>query len=206
MMYIALENYPGQELRELIGDEKKNAKKSFSKKTTRYYATEIAMGLCYLHHNGIAHLDMKTENIVLDVYRHARIIDYGIAKRFDWNHRGKAQEFSTSIVSGTHRWMSPEMIKDMLNPEGMIDLKYPTYKGDWWALGLIIYAMRTGGESPFCQYDPDNSKMSKIFVDQIRGEKFKERYLEKHLFRDLTFRVYPELCSNPFNTRSSSLF
>ena len=55
-------------------------------------ALEVALGLEYLHANGVVHRDIKTTNVLLDSSEHAKISDFGIATRLgmeftaDGNH------------------------------------------------------------------------------------------------------------------------
>ncbi len=49
----------------------------------KFYAAQITIALGYLHMKGIAHRDLKLENILLDTDGFIKIIDYGLAKMLD---------------------------------------------------------------------------------------------------------------------------
>ena len=45
-----------------------------------FYAAQIALAVGYLHEAGIAHRDLKLENILVGEDGFLKIIDYGLAK------------------------------------------------------------------------------------------------------------------------------
>jgi len=86
----------------------------------------------YCHQKGLCHRDLKLENILLhdSDYRHLKIIDFGLAKKFDDKTR-----FSDLV--GTAYYMAPEVL----------DQDYGS-KVDLWSLGIIAF-MVLGGYAPF---------------------------------------------------------
>ena len=84
---------------------------------------EVLKGLEYLHHFGIAHRDIKCDNILISFRTNlpvVKLIDFGFA--------------TTSTVSnihcGTPNFMAPELFK-----------KPPYYpiQADIWAFGVMLY-------------------------------------------------------------------
>jgi len=71
----------------------------------------LACGLAYLHSNGILHLDIKPDNILLDENLRARIADCGLAKL---NFSGKT--LLTKNVSGTPNYIANEAFNGQLSP------------------------------------------------------------------------------------------
>lgn len=50
--------------------------------TVQTYFSQIILGLEYLHSIGIAHRDMKPENILIDEYGKIKIADFGLGNFF----------------------------------------------------------------------------------------------------------------------------
>jgi serine/threonine protein kinase len=70
-----------------------------------YFMAQICQGLAYLHAAGLAHLDIKSENILLNLTGQVRIADFGLVREAD-----PAQPNLVGMV-GTSYWMAPEIIR-----------------------------------------------------------------------------------------------
>ena len=69
---------PNGELFQYIVD-----KKYLSEKEAKTYLFQIVDALNYLHSQGIAHRDMKPENILLDQNGNVKLSDFGFARYID---------------------------------------------------------------------------------------------------------------------------
>jgi [calcium/calmodulin-dependent protein kinase] kinase len=97
------------------------------------YTRDIIQGLDYLHHVvGIAHMDMKPENLLKSADGTVKIADFGVSfvgRRSD----PRAPNASKRIV-GTPAFIAPEMLGDG---------GYDPYSADIWSLGICIFHMST---------------------------------------------------------------
>ncbi|EAY04711.1 CAMK family protein kinase [Trichomonas vaginalis G3] len=82
----------------------------------------------YIHSQGIAHRDLKLENIMLDEFGHIKIIDFGFSRFVE-----KGEMFMTPC--GSPAYAPPEVIDGE---------KYDGKLADLWSLGVILFALVTG--------------------------------------------------------------
>ena len=62
----------------------------------RFYFVEILLGLESIHNNNILYRDFKPENIILDIYGHIRIADFGLSKPMGGEIKEKTFSFCGS--------------------------------------------------------------------------------------------------------------
>ena len=79
--------------------------KCFSEKKTRFYASEIILGLECLHSHGVVYRDLKPENVILDQCGHIKLTDFGLSK-LDITGDEMAYSFC-----GTPEYLAPEIIQ-----------------------------------------------------------------------------------------------
>jgi serine/threonine protein kinase len=134
--YIVMEWVPGRLLRSLLNEEKR---------LPVARAVHLTIGICealqYIHNNGVAHRDMKPENVMVDEHDNIRIIDFGIAANAG-SHRLTFASFSQGM--GTPDYISPEQVKG----------KRGDARSDVYSVGIMLYEMLTGrvpftGPNPF---------------------------------------------------------
>ncbi|XP_063050307.1 cGMP-dependent protein kinase 1 [Engraulis encrasicolus] len=130
-LYMLLEACLGGELWTLLRE-----RGTFDEASTRFYGTCVVEALSYLHSRGIAHRDIRPENIHLDQHGYAKLVGFGCAKRI--GSRGKSWTFCGSVG-----YVAPEVIL----------CKGHTTAVDYWALGILIYELLSG-RLPFPALDP----------------------------------------------------
>ena len=120
-LYLVMDYLKGGDLRYHIS---KND--IFTEKQTKFFISNIILGLEYIHKNNIIHRDIKPENLVLDNKGYVHITDFGVAKI---NEKDNSNE-----TSGTPGYMAPEVLF----------MQNHTFTCDFFALGVIGYEFCIG--------------------------------------------------------------
>ena len=122
-MLIIMEYISGGNLQNFVKKRRK-----LCEKTAKILFRQIIQGIKYIHSRGIAHRDIKLENILLDLNNIIKICDFGVGKLIKPNTILKDQ-------CGTPVYMAPEIIKG----EG-----YHGFPVDIWSAGVALYIMLSG--------------------------------------------------------------
>jgi hypothetical protein len=135
--YMVIEFVDGKTLLELI------PKEGLPVARVLQYATQISEALCAAHAAGIIHRDLKPANIMVTGSGLVKLLDFGLAKRFDWTPSDNSGNTATAIhtpltvqgaIMGTVNYMSPEQA------EG----KSLDARSDIFSFGAVLYEMLTG--------------------------------------------------------------
>src|SRR4051812_22396335 len=79
-------------------------KRPFTEDMTRFYASELLLGLQHLHELNILYVDMKPENALLDEAGHVRLSDFGLSKQLT-----EKEQWKTVGRAGTFGYLAPEV-------------------------------------------------------------------------------------------------
>lgn len=96
-------------------------------------AYDIAHAMNYLHGRGILHRDLKPANIGFDVRGDIKIFDLGLAKELKPSQQVGPDQFHTSGIAGTRRYMAPEVAQVI--PYGLA--------ADVYSYGIVVWEMMT---------------------------------------------------------------
>jgi len=117
---------------------------------------QIAHGVKYLHELGIAHKDLKPENVLIDGRGIAKLCDFGVSG-YGNEIQGDTSspiKLSTAYV-GSPPYSPPEVMK--LKEVTGSDAKkwaYDPYKMDCWGLGMLLFCIVYRGV-PFSSASPN---------------------------------------------------
>lgn len=131
---------------------------AMSEKVMRNYMRQLLLGLRSLHAAGIAHRDIKCQNLLLSSDYTLKVADFGSAKKVADRTMGP-----TSSIQGSIPWMSPEVIRQEVGKLAEDEAaKLAGWKlADVWSVGCTMIEMITG-KAPWNNYSNPAAMMFAI--------------------------------------------
>jgi len=129
------------------------AKKVFTEQETAQAIWQMLLAIKYLHHEGVAHRDLKLENFVLERKgsNFLKLIDFGCSKFVD-------ESTTMGESCGTICYIAPEVLEK----------RYLGSSCDMWSLGVIAFRLLTG-------YMPFGGRTDSEIIRAIRRGSFTMR-------------------------------
>ena len=91
----------------------------------KHIFSQVVSAVSYVHSKGLAHQDIKLENILFDEHMNVKLADFGYATR----------QISTFIKLGSQGHMAPELYTNE---------EHDAQKADVFALGVVLFTLKTG--------------------------------------------------------------
>ncbi|MGK7921596.1 MAG: serine/threonine protein kinase, partial [Trichodesmium sp.] len=127
--YLVMELVTGKSLRTELNSQ---AEKKFSSEKVTEIISPLVSALSAVHEQGIFHLDIKPENILLTPEGRLVLIDFGSAK----------QAFGTSTTRSTRTFTEAYAAPEVIGG-GEVGVE-----SDIFEVGMMVYEMLTGGLAP----------------------------------------------------------
>ncbi|KAG5490419.1 hypothetical protein JKF63_00539 [Porcisia hertigi] len=160
----------------------------FSEKQASRYIRHVAKALVHLHGLGVAHRDLKLENVLVDADDIAKLADFGWSRPVvqslsttrpvaaaqipgdgnDVRVDGELTEEETEgrrTVCGTLDYLSPEMVSGQAHSS----------KTDVWSLGVMLAEMLTGTPPFYCDSVQQTLHAIQQLPPNLTGSKFVHR-------------------------------
>ena len=155
---------------------------------------EICAGVGAIHSCGLAHRDLKPDNIFIaessDGSKQVKIIDFGIARDVDTEVQG-TRLTQTGLVMGTPGYLAPEQIGDASEADARSDI---------YALGAVLYWMLTGlrpysGNTPNAILTKQLQEPPPLDIGPLKHQPSLARVVEKAMHRapDLRYQQPADL-------------
>lgn len=129
--YIVMEACTGGELFQQV-----EAVGQMSEERAQRLGWNVVSGMTYMHSLGVAHRDLKLENLLLDAPNgNVKICDFGLAHVFERRPDGSFATTKLTRCCGTKSYTPPEVLAGM---------PYDGFLVDVWSLGVCLFAMCAG--------------------------------------------------------------
>lgn len=129
--FMVMEYFEGLDLLEFMRARKfnplpeKNAKKLFM---------QLVSALWYCHQQGVAHRDVKLQNILVNRKGEIKLLDFGLC-HFSAQQPGIFREKDCSVILGSLGYLAPEIASGK---------PYSGFAADVWSAGVVLYALLFG--------------------------------------------------------------
>lgn len=118
---------------------------AFSENAALHFFNQLLNAMEYLNANGLAHRDLRPENLLLDKDLNLKLIDFGFATRI--------VNSKSMTTLGSEGYMAPEILSEE---------PYDAQKSDIFSAGLILFLFVTG--QPMFQKADKNDVFYKMFL------------------------------------------
>jgi len=155
--YIFMEAASGGELFDQVIDRGANA---MPEATAKGFMVQLLAGVQCCHLAGVAHRDLKLENVLLTKDGVVKVIDFGLSHVYQ---KGADGSFDRSMpltdTCGSKSYAAPEVLRGK---------GYDGFAADVWSLGVCLFAMLSGF-FPLDEASPHDWRFGKLFEAQARG-------------------------------------
>ena len=123
-LYLAMEYVPGRTLRDLLHERTR-----LRPREALDIIEGVLSGLAAAHSAGIAHRDVKPENVLLGAASSVKVADFGLARLLS-----DATHTKSGLLIGTAAYLAPEQVAG-----GRAD-----FRTDVYAAGIMLFELLTG--------------------------------------------------------------
>jgi len=133
LYFIFMEVASGGELFDQVIDRGANA---MNEATARKFMSQLLAGVQHCHSCGVAHRDLKLENVLLTKEGVVKVIDFGLSHIYQ---KGANGDYDRSVplreMCGSKSYAAPEVLSGA---------GYDGFLADVWSLGVCLFAMLSG--------------------------------------------------------------
>lgn len=129
--------------------------------TARGFMVQLCDGVAHCHACGVAHRDLKLENVLLNDAGVVKIIDFGLSHQYDRDKAGNVDR-STPIQGfcGSKSYAAPEVL---------VGRGYDGFQADMWSLGVCLFGL-LNGFFPVDEAKPTDWRYQKLVKTQELGK------------------------------------
>lgn len=157
LYFIFMELAGGGELFDQVIDRGSNA---MPESAARTFFCQMLDGVAYCHLAGVAHRDLKLENVLLNSEGTVKLIDFGLSHVYPRTPDG--------IIDRTKHLRDVCGSKSYAAPEVLAAKGYDGFAADMWSLGVCLFAMLSGF-FPLDEASQNDWRYAKLVEGQQKG-------------------------------------
>jgi serine/threonine-protein kinase len=173
--FLVMDMVDGRSLRAVLGEGSGPSVVMVTERLS--WMDQIAQALMALHGSGLAHRDVKPENVIVRGDRTACLVDLGVSKWTKFNLGGVAPDSGPDLALpvSPEPAMPPEYVPPEMTKENVYD-----ELGDQYAWGVLGYELLTGElpreDAPALADRPGIPKGAARVIDRARAPRRTERW------------------------------
>ena len=134
---------------------------SLQEQQAQRYLGQLMRAVEYMHSMGVAHRDLKLENVLLNARDECKVCDFGLAHIYLRDAAGKVVTPRAALreVCGSKSYAAPEVLAER---------GYDGFLSDVWSCGVCLFGM-LAGFFPFDGATADDWRFSRACQETARG-------------------------------------
>jgi len=128
-IYLVMEYFAGLDLYTTLENR---SYEPYSEQAAKEIFKQLVCAVTHCHLHGIAHRDIKLENILMDKCGKTKLIDFGLC------------DFVMDVGNTTRLCIDSVGSPAYISPEILVGKPYDGFKADVWSSGVVLYALLFG--------------------------------------------------------------
>ncbi|WDE98464.1 protein kinase [Lentisphaera profundi] len=178
--YFSMKLIEGSSLQDLLENGSLESNENFNRVKLLDIFVKVCDSISSAHAQGILHMDLKPDNIVLGDYGEVIVCDWGLALEKD--EENEWINHTSETLQGTPGYIAPERLTGQLKLDERVDV---------YSLGILLYNILTG-KSPF-----QGESADQVLKNSLKGNFILPSLIVKDLPSSLEAIILKAMADDP---------